>query len=330
MRWIIALVGMMVVSTSALAAEVEGDAAKRAVEKGLSYIQAEDTRWNAIKDICSSCHEGVMSVVTYAEAKKRGYAINEKLYAETLAMAKKRFTPDYEEMPPIQDGQQIPSLAVPLLTLAAEIQPDLLSPTDLDKMAKFALARQEPDGGWPLQPRPPAPVFDSRETFVTWIYLGLEPSQPKDEREASPVRLAREKARTWLESRPIADTSQDAFLRLLVATRDGKKRAIDAAVDRLLKRQNPDGGWSQTPELGSDAYSTGQSLYALNLAGVKPKRKAVQAAVKFLVDTQLSDGSWKMIPRSTPARPVASKNLYPIRFFGATWGTIGLMRSIPE
>jgi len=60
---------------------------------------------------------------------------------------------------------------------------------------------------------------------------------------------------------------------------------------------------------------------------VGPGRSEVRRGAAFLVATQLPDGSWKMIPRVSPERP-ASKNLVAINSFGATWGCIGLARSL--
>ena len=35
-----------------------------------------------------------------------------------------------------------------------------------------------------------------------------------------------------------------------------------------MRRQKPDGGWSQLDSLPTDAYATGMSLYALHEAGI--------------------------------------------------------------
>ena len=81
---------------------------------------------------------------------------------------------------------------------------------------------------------------------------------------------------------------------------DANQETIDAAVRPILAQQQPDGGWSQSPDLESDAYATGQAVYVLRLAGVPADDAGVQKAVYYLVRTQEADGSWHVVTRSKP------------------------------
>ena len=75
-------------------------------------------------------------------------------------------------------------------------------------------------------------------------------------------------------------------------------------VDRLLQDQQSDGGWSQLPNLVSDAWATGQTLVALRVAGGVPVSDPVyQRGLKFLLNTQFEDGSWFVKSRSWPFQP---------------------------
>jgi hypothetical protein len=56
--------------------------------------------------------------------------------------------------------------------------------------------------------------------------------------------------------------------------------------------------------MGSDAYATGQSLYAMSVAGRMPGSDPVYAkGVKFLLNTQAADGSWHVRSRSIWVQP---------------------------
>src|SRR5262249_16612819 len=68
--------------------------------------------------------------------------------------------------------------------------------------------------------------------------------------------------------------------------------------------QRADGGWSQLPTMGSDAYATGQALYALNVAGKMLATDPVYAkGMKYLLTTQAPDGSWHVASRSIWLQP---------------------------
>ena len=110
------------------------------------------------------------------------------------------------------------------------------------------------------------------------------------------------------------------------------RKTMQTTIDELLALQRPDGGWSQTvPELKSDAFATGQTLYALSLVGLTAERPAIKRGMDFLVATQKPDGSWPMISRSTPdGSPGSAKLLTPITCAAGSWATLGLARLVPK
>ena len=84
-----------------------------------------------------------------------------------------------------------------------------------------------------------------------------------------------------------------------------RTRSIDAAASALLKEQRSDGGWAQLPTLESDAYATGQALYAIVESGaMMPSDPAYRRGVNFLLKRQLSDGSWFVRTRAIPLQPL--------------------------
>jgi hypothetical protein len=99
------------------------------------------------------------------------------------------------------------------------------------------------------------------------------------------------------------DDTQDRAFKLLGLLWAGAS-APDVARERaaLLSLQRADGGWGQLPMLGSDAYATGQALYALHAAGVKPTALGYREGVAYLLRTQLQDGTWFVRTRTFPVQ----------------------------
>ena len=79
--------------------------------------------------------------------------------------------------------------------------------------------------------------------------------------------------------------------------------------------------------MASDAWATGQALYALGRAGAALDAPAIRRAREFLRKTQREDGSWAM--KSRPSKPgdEGAENLVPITGAGAAWAVMGLVRS---
>lgn len=113
-------------------------------------------------------------------------------------------------------------------------------------------------------------------------------------------------------------------------------KAIDAARDALRKAQRLDGGWGQTPELGSDAYATGSALVVLHLAGGLPvEDSAYQGGLHFLLKSQRPDGSWHVVSRSKPFQ-VYFETGFPhgkdqfISMSASSWATTALALACPK
>src|SRR5262249_37756117 len=96
----------------------------------------------------------------------------------------------------------------------------------------------------------------------------------------------------------------------------------------LLKNQREDGGWSQAPEMVSDAYATGQTLYALTVSRARAG-DAVVRAESFLLSQQQADGSWPMTSRPFGPEGKIAKDLRPIAFYGTAWATASLLAQFP-
>jgi squalene-hopene/tetraprenyl-beta-curcumene cyclase len=308
--------------------------ARAALDRGLGFVQKDAAKWRKDRE-CSTCHHGTLTVWVLAEAKSRGYDVEDAL-ADSAKWTKGRLLERIDLPRDKRPGWSMVSTPAIYLSLVALTVPkqDAVSDDELKRIAKHVLRHQEADGSWswasaPSQNRPP-PFFESDEVATLLAYAALRPHLPADLKEKSEVRDARTKAEAWLAKTTPSDTTQAMTFRLLVKVLAGQPaKALQPDIDQILKRQNKDGGWGQLKGAASDAYATGQVLHVLSLAGVKNDSAGVRRAVAFLVTTQKEDGSWPMTPRAH-ADATPAKNAVPITYFGSAWGTLGLLRVVPK
>jgi hypothetical protein len=129
---------------------------------------------------------------------------------------------------------------------------------------------------------------------------------------------------TWKGSSDPIQSTEALLLRVLVERQLGLDTEFRAQLAALFSRQQPDGGWSWLAGEPSDAFATGQVLYALAAIG-DADDSPIRGAWMFLRDSQQPDGSW-IVP-STKAGVDGSQ---PASIqWGTGWGTIGLLSTLP-
>jgi hypothetical protein len=142
------------------------------------------------------------------------------------------------------------------------------------------------------------------------------------------AKTACDKAVAWMAATACDDDPQSLAIRLLVAQRlERPTSESEPLVRRITERQQADGGWSQAADMASDAWATGQALYALAHAGIRPSDPVVTRAHAFLVRSQREDGSWPMTSRPIKPGGQGSNSLIPITGAGSAWAVLGLVRS---
>ena len=83
-----------------------------------------------------------------------------------------------------------------------------------------------------------------------------------------------------------------------------ERSLIEQSARDIVALQRVDGGWGQRDEMASDAYATGQTLYALLESGtVTASSEAVRRGTNYLLSTQRADGSWYVRSRAPKLQP---------------------------
>jgi squalene cyclase len=166
----------------------------------------------------------------------------------------------------------------------------------LDAAVRYIKRMQTPEGHWRMfeNRRPPMNSGSYQATALS-IYA-LQHYGREEEKDDTAKTVAR--ARAWLETAQPSTTQDRAFRLMGLGWSNGGGAAIAKAVKELAAAQRADGGWSQLPTMGSDAYATGEALYALSAAGRMPISEPVyRKGIRYLVRTQAADGSWHVKSR---------------------------------
>lgn len=316
--------------------------ARKAATISLSLLEKSMTAFSR-GTACISCHQEGLGRMTTASAKLRGMVVDrelEKAQIGRLRGALGALQPLHEQalvsaeamkqVPLIEINETTPGYGWMLAGMAAQND----QPTQATAAIATVLARQQmPDGSW-IFGMPRVPMQSSVFTYTALAARSLLAYGSKANASETKDRLG--KAKSWLLNTP-AKTSDDLAFRLLGlkwtgASLDERRKA----VDELLAVQRPDGGWSQMPGMHSDAYATGQALYALAVAGgIQTSSTEYQRGVKYLLRTQDDDGSWFVNKRAIPANNYFDAE-FPhgesqyASFNGTSWATMALLETLPK
>lgn len=293
------------------------------IDKGLAFLTKDAFAWKAEHN-CASCHHAALVVWAMREAKAQGHSVDETVLADLTKWMAESGAGKVGVARPESAPRALNTKAIYFaLGLGSNPEPDAASLAGLKLMRETIRGDQIEDGSIVAWPETRPPFFgESNDTFTTLAALAL--SQADDEASLA----ARDKAVQWLVSTKSDEDPQSIAMRLVLWARLGRPAPEQAALaEHIHKRQNIDGGWSQARDMPSDAWATGQALYALASAGFRHDDEMIARGHQFLIKTQKEDGSWPMTSRPIKPDGKGSTSLIPITGGGSAWAVIGLAKS---
>jgi ankyrin repeat protein len=271
---------------------------RAAVARSLPLLQQADVTFLR-KSGCLSCHHNSLTAMAVVAARKNGIPVNDRLETQQLK-ATVNWLDNWRDR--LLQGAAIPgdvdTIGYVLLGLAAENHPP---DATTDALAYFMLTHQAADGRWRLFAyRPPLEGSEIEVTAAGVRSLQVYAPTPQRASYDHAIQLAA----NWLRKAAPKGTEDRAFQLLGLHWAGVNKDVIGKVASDLLAGQRPDGGWAQIPTLSSDAYATGQALYALHESGILAVTDpAYQRGVEYLRNTQMADGSWYVTTRTFPVQP---------------------------
>ena len=266
----------------------ESRTARSAMEAALGQLlPASVTSWESWQ--CVTCHHQSLPSIAAKLARDHGVAVHGPVGGEDNTTAGR-------SLEDLMFGRGFGN-GYPMLALAERGAPAAFS---TDAIVHHIAEGQMTDGSWPsTDPRPP---LDGGTILPTALAIrALSVYAPPVTREEAAGRITR--ARAYLLAAAPGETQDEAFKLLGLVWSRASETEISRQKDRVLQLQRDDGGWGQFPEIPSDAYATGEALYALHLSGVHANTKAYRRGADHLLRTQLEDGTWFVRSRAFGFQP---------------------------
>lgn len=277
---------------------------------------------------CISCHQQQLPLAALSAAHSRHLATNRDVVQHQLALLKR----DLADPEIALQGVMLPDPAI----FAGYVAMDLTSTGErgsitTDPMVHMLTTIQHPDGHWSRYiPRPPIQASDITATASALHMIRSYPIPARHRELESSVQ----QACAWL-LKASAETNEERAHQLLgLAWAGAPPDTRTSFADGLIQQQRSDGGWAQLAGLASDAYATGQSLYALmEGAKISPEHPAIKHGLDFLRRTQLADGTWHVRSRTHTFQPPMESS-FPhgkdgwISAAGSSWAVMALAASL--
>jgi hypothetical protein len=283
------------------------------------------------KRACVTCHSQALPGQAAAVARGKGIAVNEDLARKNLEQMIVFFKTAAEAaMQGDRPAGDFVTLGYAMSAFAAERYPlDNITAALTHQIA----GQQMADGIWLGNGVSRPPMEDSivSQTALAVRAMTLYPIPGRKQEMDETLR----RAQRWLSAAAPA-TAEERNMRLmgLVWTK-ASRSGICSAVKQIVAKQRPDGGWAQRDEYQSDAYATGESLYALRQAGTPAAAELYRKGVAFLLKNQYRNGAWFVKSRAYPTQPYFESG-YPfghnqwISAAAASWAALAIAETLPD
>ncbi|MCU1262926.1 MAG: Ankyrin [Bryobacterales bacterium] len=278
---------------------------------------------------CFSCHAQNLTALAASYAKAHGLPVDSDLQQKQLAGGKAFFASSSDQLllrfdPP----GSIDTLDYTLLHFSTA---DQKSDPAVDALIHNVVAEQMANGSWHSGGIARAPMQDS-DIVRTALSIRAIRRFAWDGRKPD-LAAHVESAHAWLRH-ATPTYSEEGVMQILGLKWAGETDAqLGPLAAKLAGQQRMDGGWSQNPNLPSDAYATGQTLFALAETGLAPSSPVYRRGVQFLLRTQHADGSWQVKSRAPKLQPYFQSG-FPydhdqwISMAGTAWATIALTMAV--
>jgi len=264
---------------------------RRAAQLGIDWLEPNTMDWQLHRK-CFGCHVQAQTLMGLAIAQTNSYVIAGDLSPALIKMTAAFQDPDgherYEGNDEVATPTHFAAMGLAYYDDANGVKTDPL----LKRYADWMMTKVAADGSFP-QDLGYAPVsqgtINSTANAVAGFMKVFEQTGDARYRAKAEAGLAYIAAAT-------PETMQDRVFQVIALARYGsaaQRDLVARGVKTIKSQQNSDGGWAPSADsTASDAFATGQVLYAFKEAGVNIESPEFNKGVRYLIDTQKTNGAW--------------------------------------
>jgi outer membrane protein OmpA-like peptidoglycan-associated protein len=290
---------------------------RHAAQRGIEWLQAAAMDWQA-RNNCYGCHVQSQVMMGLAISKVGKYVVNEDCLQQLVKFVNANQNADGSISP---NGAIVTATQFGAMGLAEFDKTNEVKSPVLVKSVDWILQKQQKTGEIPsdhTEPPIDQGMFMTTANSVTALFQAFTESGKTQYRQGALKGLA------WIAAnKPV--TTQDEVFKILALSHFGnaqQKKGIDPIVKQLKSEQKEDGGWQEISTMkGSNAFATGQVLYAFKQASVAVDSPEFSRGVQFLLKNQKDTGDWPSMN---------SESGRPSEFAPTMWAVIGLAGSFRE
>ena len=292
-------------------------------------MQSSSEQFLQNRDDCLSCHHQFLPAFAYGMAQKRGLELDEPFLGHQLKrQTEPRDENDQNAVVELVFGGFSGGMGLAALhALGFDANERILNDV------RYIRETQSFKGTWTTFGRPP---MDEPSPFqmTAWAVHALKLFPRQGEENVTALSIKRAKA--WLRKETPANLNQRIMQLLGLYWGGDTPRSLRKYIQPIVNQQRPDGGWAQLETLESDAWATGQTLYALYVTGgLSPDDPVFARGIDYLLRTQFEDGSWWVKSRAWPFQPHFDSG-FPhgkdqwISIAATAWATMALLTTIEQ
>ncbi|HYA62925.1 MAG TPA: OmpA family protein, partial [Candidatus Sulfotelmatobacter sp.] len=288
---------------------------RHAAQRGIDWLEPAAGDWQEHKR-CYGCHVQAQTMMGLSIAQTNNYVVNADTLRSLADFTRVKQDDDGHEKDEGAGNQLTPTHFAAMGMAYYDEANGVKSDSTLQRYVDWMMGRVDSTGTFP-QDYEQAPIaqgtISSTANAVTGFleaYAQTGNANYKTVADRGLAFIAAEKP----------TTTQDKVFKIIALSRfgDPAQREVAASVVQKLKtEQRADGGWRENSDMKeSDAFATGQVLYAFKEAGVSPESEGFSNGVRYLLRTQDPSGSWK------------GNSDRPSSFAPTMWAVIGLAGNV--